>query len=1156
MLASYGHVRDLPSKNGSVEPDKDFEMHWDVEPKAAKLLDEIAKAVKGASKLILATDPDREGEAISWHVYQVLNRKKALDKITVERVVFNAVTKEAVLEAMRHPREIDGPLVNAYLARRALDYLVGFTLSPVLWRKLPGARSAGRVQSVALRLVCDREAEIEKFKAQEYWSLIAELATDKAETFSGPPHVDRRQEAREIRHCQRSRGDAAQGGTRRRLLHHWRGREQIAAPPSGARPSPPRRCSRRPRASSGLSPRQTMQLAQRLYEGVDLGGESEGLITYMRTDGVQIAPEAISACRRVVEKLYGKGYVPASPRQYETKAKNAQEAHEAIRPTDFTKSPDSVARYLDADAAKLYKLVWQRTLASQTASAEIERTTADIEANGKDGVTYGVRATGQVIRFDGFLKVYEEGTDDAEGEDGARLPVLTKGDPLRANKVNANQHFTEPPPRYSEASLIKKMEELGIGRPSTYASTLNILRDREYVRLDKKRLVPEDKGRLVTAFLENFLRPLRRIRFHRRSRGEARPHLGRPARLEGRASRLLARLHRRGAGHRRIAHHAGARCAERHARTAHLPWHRGRWRSARLSVLRHRAAQPEDRQVRCLHRLLQLSRMPLHPAACRQRRQAASLGSKGKPIGIDPVSGLEVTLRSGRFGPYVQLGENGGEKPKRASLPKGSDPESIDLDRALDLLSLPREVGLHPESGKPITAGFGRFGPYVQHDGKYASLSTPEEVFTVGINRAVSLLAEKAASRGRRGASVIKDLGEYPELGGAVQVLSGRYGPYVKHGKVNATLPKDRDPEAGHAAGGRGAARRQGRQGTGEEACPQGNQSKEAEERESGGRGDGKLRRAHRKPPVLKPNSWLRRRLLPRPNRGQAPSEASDPRLPARLGRAYGQARDRACLRHQGRRPDCAERVVARHGRRRADRRLAAKTPTSGRVAIGHGDRDRRARHPWRVHRPSFDLARGDGPPPRILVVESKQDKGPPAGIGDRVLARITALGASADIPFQARPIKRLPRATRSQLGIFRELPAGGGVIDPVDRKQLKEWRVTRGATQDAENGELVRFELAGAARFGAANVRVTERLGNPQDQRATSLIAIHAHGIPDTFPEAVLSEAETAVAPDLKRREDLGISPSSPSIRQTPATATMRYGRSPTRIQATKAAG
>ena len=503
VIASYGHVRDLPSKNGSVVPDKDFEMHWDVEPKAAKRLDEIAKAVKGASKLILATDPDREGEAISWHVLQVLDRKKALAGIPVERVVFNAVTKEAVLDAMRHPRKIDGPLVNAYLARRALDYLVGFTLSPVLWRKLPGARSAGRVQSVALRLVCDRELEIEKFKAQEYWSIVAEMGTAKNETFQARLFS--------VAGKKLDKFDIADEATASRLKAALEGGSftvsSIESKSQRRNPAAPFTTSTLQQEASrklGFSPRHTMQLAQRLYEGVDIGGEAEGLITYMRTDGVQIAPEAIAAARRVVTKLYGERYVPASPRQYETKAKNAQEAHEAIRPTDFTKEPDKVARYLEDDAARLYKLIWQRTLASQASSADIERTTVDIDVTAKDGSAHGVRATGSVVRFDGFLKIYEEGLDDAMGEDGARLPALAKGEKLDPRKIEAKQHFTEPPPRYSEATLIKKMEELGIGRPSTYASTLNVLRDREYVRLDKKRLYPEDKGRLVTAFLESF----------------------------------------------------------------------------------------------------------------------------------------------------------------------------------------------------------------------------------------------------------------------------------------------------------------------------------------------------------------------------------------------------------------------------------------------------------------------------------------------------------------------------------------------------------------------------------------------------------------------------------------------------------------------------
>ena len=794
VLASYGHVRDLPSKNGSVLPDKDFEMHWDVEPKAAKRLDEIAKAVKGANKLILATDPDREGEAISWHVLQVLDRKKALRGVPVERVVFNAVTKEAVLDAMRHPRTIDGPLVNAYLARRALDYLVGFTLSPVLWRKLPGARSAGRVQSVALRLVCDRELEIEQFKPQEYWTIIAELATGKNETFQARLFSA---DGKKL-----DKFGIADAATAERLKAALEGGRfvvsNIESKSQRRNPAAPFTTSTLQQEASrklGFSPRHTMQLAQRLYEGVDLGGESEGLITYMRTDGVQIVPEAIAAARRLVTRLYGDRYVPSSPREYETKAKNAQEAHEAIRPTDFGKDPESVSRYLEDDAARLYKLIWQRTLASQASSAEIQRTTVDITVTGRDGQQYGVRATGSVIRFDGFLRIYEEGIDDAVGDDGA-LPALTKGEALDPRKIEAKQHFTEPPPRYTEATLIKKMEELGIGRPSTYATTLNVLRDREYVRLDKKRLYPEDKGRLVTAFLESFFR--RYVEYDFTADLEEKLDLISAGKLEWKDvlrdfwREFIAAVN--DIGDLRIAQVLEALNELLGPHIFPEPQDGGDPRACpsctngRLSL-----------KVGKFGAFIGCSNYP----ECRYTRQLAdtngekaSLSGEAKVLGADPETGLEITLRIGRFGPYVQLGESdGGEKPKRASIPKGTDPEHIDLERALALLALPREVGLHPETGKPIVAGFGRYGPYVHHDGKYASLSAPEEVFEIGINRAVSLLAEKAANRRPRASSVIKELGDHPELGGKVQVLSGRYGPYVKHGKVNATLPKDRDPK-------------------------------------------------------------------------------------------------------------------------------------------------------------------------------------------------------------------------------------------------------------------------------------------------------------------------------------------------------------------------
>lgn len=791
VLASYGHVRDLPSKNGSVLPDNDFEMHWDVDPKSAKRLNEIAQAVKGADKLILATDPDREGEAISWHVLQVLERKKLLSKIPVERVVFNAVTKDAIRDAMQNPRGIDEPLVNAYLARRALDYLVGFTLSPVLWRKLPGARSAGRVQSVALRLVCERELEIEKFVPQEYWSIITTLATTQKET------VDARLVSADGQKLGKfDVPDANTAGALKTALEG--GRYTVGKVESKAQkrnPAAPFTTSTLQQEASrklGFSPRQTMQVAQRLYEGMDLGGTTEGLITYMRTDGVQIVPEAVSSVRSLVSGLYGSRYVPPSPRQYSTKAKNAQEAHEAIRPTDFSKAPDKVARFLQPEALKLYKLIWQRTLASQAASAEIERTTVDIDVAGSDGKPYRVRATGSVIRFDGFLKIYEEGVDDAVGEDGS-LPALSQGESLDPRAVEAKQHFTEPLPRYSEATLIKKMEELGIGRPSTYAATLNLLREREYVRIDKKRLFPEDKGRLVTAFLESFFQRYVEYDF--------------TADLEEKLDLISA---------------------------GSLAWKdvlREFWRDFigavnEIGDLRitqvldalndllgpHIFPDNGDSSPRacpsCKEGQLSLkvgkfgafvgcSNYP----ECRYTRQLAETGEKaafadGKVLGLDPETELEVSIRTGRFGPYIQLGDaEGGEKPKRASIPKGTDPDAMDLQRALLLLSLPREVGVHPESGKPIMAGYGRFGPYVQCDGKYASLSTPEEVFEVGANRAIALLAEKATKGAQRGASVIKELGEHPEGGGKIQVLNGRYGPYVRHEKINATIPRDRAPE-------------------------------------------------------------------------------------------------------------------------------------------------------------------------------------------------------------------------------------------------------------------------------------------------------------------------------------------------------------------------
>lgn len=803
VIASYGHVRDLPSKDGSVLPDEDFSMVWDTDSRSAKILKEITQAVKGADKLILATDPDREGEAISWHIMQVLEQKKALKNVEVERVAFNAITKTAILEALKSPREIDTPLVSAYLARRALDYLVGFTLSPVLWRKLPGSRSAGRVQSVALRLICDRELEIESFKSQEYWSIEAELAKLSGEQFSARLHqvggkkLDRYDIPNEARALELKA--AVESGDYSVAKLESRAQKR--------NPYPPFTTSTLQQEASrklGFSARETMQVAQKLYEGVDIGGETQGLITYMRTDGVQIIPEAVQAARSVISSQYGSDYLPDSPRMYKTKAKNAQEAHEAIRPTELSRLPDDIKSMLDPAGEKLYRLIWQRTIASQMASAEFERTTADITATGSDGNEYGLRATGSVLRFAGFLKLYSEGRDDKnEGDSGddddKRLPALSQGEKVAQKKVDAKQHFTEPPPRYSEATLVKKMEELGIGRPSTYASTLSVLRDRDYVRLDKKRFFPEDKGRLVTAFLEGFFS--RYVNYDFTADLEEKLDLISDGKLVWK--NVLKDFWEEFTG--AVGEIKDLRISEvldalNEILGPHVFPDQGDGKDPRA------CPSCEDGQIGIkVGRFGAFVGCTNYPD-CRYTRQfsdssddaAAALTAEGTELGQHPESGIAITLRSGRFGPYVQLGEaEEGEKPKRASIPKGTDVASVDLEKAVALLSLPREIGPHPESGKMIKANYGRYGPYIQCDGVYANLKDPEEVFTAGINRAVTLLAEKKASGGgRQKAAALKELGEHPELGGPVQVMDGRYGPYVKHGKINATLPKSMEPDS------------------------------------------------------------------------------------------------------------------------------------------------------------------------------------------------------------------------------------------------------------------------------------------------------------------------------------------------------------------------
>ncbi len=796
VIASYGHVRDLPSKDGSVDPEADFRMLWEVDPKAQKRLNEIASAVKGADALILATDPDREGEAISWHVLEVLRQKKALKDQKVSRVVFNAITRQAVLEAMKAPRDIDGALVDAYLARRALDYLVGFTLSPVLWRKLPGARSAGRVQSVALRLVCDREREIETFVAREYWSILARLATPRGDAFEA-----RLSGADGKKITRLSVGTAEEAKAFRAALDAAAFRvRSVEAKPLKRHPQPPFTTSTLQQEASrklGLAPARTMQVAQRLYEGVDLGGETVGLITYMRTDGVDMAPEAVAATRDAIGKQFGPKYLPGVPRKYTTKAKNAQEAHEAIRPTDPARHPRDVARVLDGEQAKPYELIWIRTVASQMESAELERTTADIEA--KAGArTLDLTATGTVVKFDGSPPHYggAKGGEDG-GEEPGPLPAMSAGEGLDKREIVTSQHFTEPPPRYSEASLVKRMEELGIGRPSTYAAVLAVLRDREYVKLEKKRLVAEDKGRLVTAFLESFFKRYVEYDF--------------TADLEEKLDEVSA---------------------------AEIDWKqvlRDFWRDFYAAI----EATKDLRVSQVLDALDEMLTAHIFPPkadgtdprlcpTCGAGRLSLKMGKFGafigcsnypecrhtqplsgeggpegdgnRQLGLDPQSGEEVTVRSGRFGTYLQLGEGkDGEKPKRSSLPKGLAPADVDLETALKLLALPREIGVHPSDGEPILAGIGRYGPYVQHGRTYANLEDADDVLSVGLNRAVALIADKQTKgRGARGggATAGRVLGDHPTLGGPVTVRPGRFGPYVNHGKVNATLPKSVDPEA------------------------------------------------------------------------------------------------------------------------------------------------------------------------------------------------------------------------------------------------------------------------------------------------------------------------------------------------------------------------
>ena len=792
VLASYGHVRDLPSKDGSVQPDQDFAMTWEVESKSKKHLDTIAKALKGAENLYLATDPDREGEAISWHIAEILKQRRGLENIKISRVVFHEITRNAILEAMAHPRELDHALVEAYLARRTLDYLFGFTLSPVLWRKLPGSRSAGRVQSVALRLICEREAEVECFRPQEYWTVEGTFRTPSGAQFSASLAYLNGEKLDKFSLADTDTAEKAEAAAKAENYSV----ASVERKTVKRNPYPPFTTSTLQQEASrklGLGTSRTMNLAQRLYEGVTIGGETQGLITYMRTDSVTLAGEAVAGCRQLIGEKFGGEYLPDAPRMYRTKAKNAQEAHEAIRPTDPTRTPQNVAGHLDRDQHRLYELIWKRTIASQMATANIEKVGVDLESSDRKT---RFRATGSVILFDGFLKLYQEGRDDTpdENADERILPAMEEGEAHDLVEAAREQHFTKPPPRYSEASLVKKLEELGIGRPSTYASIIDVLQARNYVHLERKRFIPEDRGRIVTAFLENFFQRYVQYTF--------------TADLENQLDDISGGL----IDWKKVLENFWSTFTQAVEDAS------GYTVRQVIDALDEELgphffpekADGTDSRV-CLsctdgHLGLKLSKTggfigcSNYPDCTYTRSLAVGNGGEGgaesgpRNLGADEQSGQEISLRKGPYGFYVQLGEGEKDKkPKRKSLPRTLSPDSVDLAAAQALLALPRTVGAHPESGKTITADIGPYGPYLKHDGAYTSLKgDDDDVLTVGINRAVDLISRSRKGGGGSG----RELGAHPDDGKPVFLKTGRYGPYASHGRINASLPKDTSSDA------------------------------------------------------------------------------------------------------------------------------------------------------------------------------------------------------------------------------------------------------------------------------------------------------------------------------------------------------------------------
>jgi DNA topoisomerase-1 len=785
VLASFGHVRDLPPKDGSVRPDEGFAMDWASDERGNRQVAAIAKALKGADRLWLATDPDREGEAISWHVQAMLEEKKALKGVDVQRITFNEITKSAVQHAMANPRALDQPLIEAYLARRALDYLVGFTLSPVLWRKLPGSRSAGRVQSVALRLVCEREAEIEAFRPREFWTVEAHFTTPAGAPFTARlTHLDgKRLDQFDLNNAEKAEaGRAAVEAGQFSVASVERRRVK-------RNPQPPFTTSTFQMDASrklGLGAQAAMRIAQQLYEGVDIGGETVGLISYMRTDGVQMAKEAVAAIRDHVGHAYGADYLPGAPREYTSKAKNAQEAHEAIRPTDVERTPGDVANYLNDEQRRVYELIWKRAVASQMQSAELDQVAVDVASGGTK-----LRATGSIVAFDGFLKLYREATDDApEGDsrdESRMLPPMHERDPLRRDKVAAEQHFTQPPPRFSEASLVKRMEELGIGRPSTYASILSVLRDRNYVRMENRRFVPEDRGRLVTAFLTSFF--------------ERYVDTGFTAGLEEQLDDVSdGRRDWRSVMEQFWHDFSHAIEQTRELKISDVIDALDGDLGEHFFPAREDGTDPRICGVCHTGRLgLKLGRhgsfigCSNYPACQYTRRLAIDGGDEGdtlkegmRELGHHPETGEDITVRRGPYGVYVQQGApdpaDKKSKPRRTSLPRGMEGDTITLDQALGLLSLPRQIGAHPVTGELMEAGLGRFGPYIKMGAIYASLDKDDDVLSIGLNRAVDAIQKKLES--------VRSLGAHPKTAEPMMIKKGRFGPYVQSGNVVANLPR------------------------------------------------------------------------------------------------------------------------------------------------------------------------------------------------------------------------------------------------------------------------------------------------------------------------------------------------------------------------------